>query len=98
MGVAWKAGTRTKLRPQFRLLKIETTCKTSSGAPTKGANARTRRRRPYSKINSVLNVGTSYTDNSVQAGQTYYYVTTSVAGSGTQSKYSNKVRVVIPNP
>lgn len=53
---------------------------------------------PYTKINSVLNLSTSYTDNSVQAGQTYDYVTTDVDASGVESGYSNQVQVVIPSP
>ena len=53
---------------------------------------------PYSKINSVLNASTNFTDNSVQAGQTYFYVTTAVDGSGMESSYSNQVKAVIPTP
>jgi fibronectin type 3 domain-containing protein len=53
---------------------------------------------PYSKINPVLNAGTTFTDNSVQGGQNYYYVTTSVDSTGTQSAYSNEIRAAIPTP
>jgi HYDIN/CFA65/VesB family protein/ASPM-SPD-2-Hydin domain-containing protein/centrosomal CEP192-like protein len=53
---------------------------------------------PYTKINSFLDASTSYTDSSVQAGQTYYYVTTAVDGSGIESGYSNQVQTVIPTP
>jgi Abnormal spindle-like microcephaly-assoc'd, ASPM-SPD-2-Hydin len=53
---------------------------------------------PYSKINSVLGAGTSYTDNAVQAGTTYFYVTTAVDGSGMESGFSNQVQAVIPTP
>jgi fibronectin type 3 domain-containing protein len=53
---------------------------------------------PYSKISSSLNESTSYTDNSVQAGQTYYYVTTDVDTTGVESVYSNQIQVVIPSP
>jgi hypothetical protein len=51
---------------------------------------------PYSKINSAVNTSTAYTDNTVTAGQTYYYVTTAVDGSGNESGYSNQVQAVIP--
>ena len=47
---------------------------------------------PYSKINSVLDASTTYADSSVQGGQSYYYVTTSVDSSGVQSVYSNETR------
>src|SRR5712692_6520400 len=53
---------------------------------------------PYTRINSVLDASTAYTDSTVQGGQTYYYVTTAVNTSGSESGYSNQVRAVIPSP
>jgi hypothetical protein len=53
---------------------------------------------PYTKINPVLNATTNYNDTSVQAGQSYYYVTTAVDSSGAQSRYSNETQAVIPSP
>ena len=53
---------------------------------------------PYAKINSALDSTTTYTDTSVLAGHTYYYVTTSVNGSGMQSGYSNQAQAVVPSP
>src|SRR5437899_2841801 len=53
---------------------------------------------PYSKINSVLDASASFTDTAVQAGYTYYYVTSAVSGSGLESTYSNQVKAVIPRP
>jgi len=53
---------------------------------------------PYAKINSALDPTTTYTDTSVLGGQTYYYVTTSVDGSGVQSGYSNQAQAVVPSP
>jgi hypothetical protein len=53
---------------------------------------------PYSKINPVLDASTSFTDSSVQGGQNYYYVTTSVDSAGAQSSYSNEIQAVIPAP
>ena len=53
---------------------------------------------PYSKINATPVAGTTYTDSSVQAGQTYYYVTTSVGTDGMESTYSNQSLAVIPTP
>ena len=50
---------------------------------------------PYSMISS-LDSNTFYTDNTVAAGQTYYYVTTAVNSSGQESAYSNQVKAVIP--
>jgi HYDIN/CFA65/VesB family protein/centrosomal CEP192-like protein/ASPM-SPD-2-Hydin domain-containing protein len=53
---------------------------------------------PYTRINSALDSNTSYMDSSVQAGQTYYYVTTAVDSTGTESSYSNQAQAVIPSP
>ena len=53
---------------------------------------------PYTKINSALVVGTTYSDSSVQAGKTYFYVTTALNGSGTESAYSNEVQATVPSP
>ena len=53
---------------------------------------------PYTKINSALIVGTTYSDSSVQAGKTYFYVTTALNGSGTESAYSNEVQATVPSP
>ncbi|MFY9559471.1 MAG: choice-of-anchor D domain-containing protein [Terriglobales bacterium] len=53
---------------------------------------------PYSKINSALDATAAYSDDSVLAGQTYYYVATAVDGSGMESAYSNEAQAVVPSP
>jgi fibronectin type 3 domain-containing protein len=53
---------------------------------------------PYAKMNSALSATTAYTDNTVQAGLTYYYVTAAMDASGVESAYSNQVQAVIPTP
>jgi fibronectin type 3 domain-containing protein len=45
---------------------------------------------PYSKSNPSLVTGTAYSDTSVQAGQTYYYVATAVNSNDVESVYSNE--------
>jgi fibronectin type 3 domain-containing protein len=52
----------------------------------------------YMKLTSFLVTGTSYTDVTVQAGQTYYYVTTAVDSGGNESAYSNEATAVVPSP
>ncbi len=49
---------------------------------------------PYTKIASVP--GTFYTDTAVQAGRSYYYVTTAVSSTGKESSHSNQVHALIP--
>ena len=53
---------------------------------------------PYAKINSNTDTETTYTDSAVQAGQTYFYVTTAVSSDGMESSYSNQVSAAIPTP
>lgn len=51
----------------------------------------------YSKINSSLQPSTTYTDNSVISGQTYYYAATSVNSAGEESGRSTPpVQAAIP--
>jgi Abnormal spindle-like microcephaly-assoc'd, ASPM-SPD-2-Hydin len=51
---------------------------------------------PFSKLNSSSDDNTSYTDSTVQSGNTYFYVTTAVGTDGVESAYSNQVKAVIP--
>ena len=53
---------------------------------------------PYTKINASINSSMNYSDSTVQSGQTYYYVTTAVSSTGTESAYSNQVTAVVPFP
>jgi hypothetical protein len=51
----------------------------------------------YTMVNTSPNLTTTYTDDTVSAGQTYYYVTTSVDNSSVESGYSNMAQTTIPN-
>jgi Abnormal spindle-like microcephaly-assoc'd, ASPM-SPD-2-Hydin len=53
---------------------------------------------PYTKINPVLDASTTYADNNVTAGATYYYVVTAVDASNVESTHSNEAQVLIPSP
>jgi Abnormal spindle-like microcephaly-assoc'd, ASPM-SPD-2-Hydin len=53
---------------------------------------------PYVAVTGSPDASATYTDNSVQAGQTYYYVVTAVDGSGNESVYSNQAQAVVPTP
>jgi hypothetical protein len=48
------------------------------------------------RLNSSPITGTTYTDSNVIAGQTYYYMITSVSSSGTQSGDSGEVSATVP--
>jgi len=51
---------------------------------------------PYAKLNSSAVNSTSYTDSTVQSGQTYFYSATSVDSSGNESPFSTEVTATIP--
>jgi hypothetical protein len=53
---------------------------------------------PYTKLNSSAVIGTSYSDQAVQAGLTYFYVATSLDVNGNESAYSGQATAVIPTP
>ena len=55
---------------------------------------------PYTKVNSSAIMGLTYSDTTVLAGQTYYYVATAVAiTGGAESAYSSPpVQATIPSP
>jgi fibronectin type 3 domain-containing protein len=52
----------------------------------------------FTKINSALDLGTTYTDGTVQGGQTYYYYATAVDANGLESVPSNQVKAKVPSP
>ena len=51
---------------------------------------------PYSRLNSALQVSTSFTDSGVQSGLTYFYVARSVDPNSQESVPSNEVSAAIP--
>ncbi len=53
---------------------------------------------PYAAINTGLDATTSYSDTTVVAGQTYYYVVTAVSTTGVESAYSSQVSATVPSP
>ena len=53
---------------------------------------------PYTRLTAAPVAGTAYTDFTVQAGQTYYYVATAVDSSSNESAYSSQASAVIPTP
>jgi uncharacterized membrane protein len=53
---------------------------------------------PYAKLNSSLVISLTYTDSTVLAGQTYFYVVTALDSSNTESDFSNQASGQIPTP
>ena len=52
---------------------------------------------PYGSVTPAAIFLTSFVDDQVSAGQTYFYVVTAVA-NGVESAYSNEVEAKIPSP
>ena len=50
----------------------------------------------YTRLNGSLISGLSYTDSTVQSGQTYYYVATAVNANSSESIFSNQTTANIP--
>ena len=53
---------------------------------------------PVLRLITSADPATTYTDSNVQSGTTYYYVVTSVNGSGIESAFSNQATAVVPSP
>lgn len=53
---------------------------------------------PYTRLNSALDPRTSFVDDFVLSGQTYYYVVTAVDSSNIQSMPSSETSAHIPTP
>jgi len=53
---------------------------------------------PYTRLSSSPSAQAGYTDSSVQAGSTYYYVVTSVGTDMVESAYSNEATATVPTP
>jgi hypothetical protein len=52
---------------------------------------------PYTELNSSPVLVDTYTDNTVLAGQTYFYVLTAVDAGGVESGFSNEVQATVPS-
>ncbi len=52
---------------------------------------------PYLRINASVVTTTSFGDNTVVGGETYYYVVTAIAAS-VESVYSDETQAVVPSP
>ena len=90
--------TGTGTPPPQHSVGLSWTASTSQGVIGYNIYRGTKSGGPYSKINSVLNASTLYTDTTVVDGKTYYYVSTAVNSSNQESTYSNEAQAVIPPP
>jgi hypothetical protein len=74
---------------------------TWKASPSSGARYGVYRRGvkgPAIRVNGAPVTDTSYTDDSVQPGQTYFYTIQAISLTGSESSPSNEVRVDVPSP
>jgi hypothetical protein len=90
--------TGTGTPPPHHTVNLSWTASTSQGVIGYNIYRGTNASGPYSKINSVLNASTLYSDATVVDGSTYYYVTTAINSNDEESGYSNQTKAVIPPP
>jgi len=74
------------------------TASTSSGVAGYNVYRGTTTGGPYTKLNSSIVAGLTFTDSTVVAGHTYFYVVTAQDGTGTESVFSVEVSGTIPTP
>jgi hypothetical protein len=53
---------------------------------------------PYISLNTAAIVGTTFTDNNVKAGVTYFYVVTAVAANEVESVRTPEISATVPTP
>ncbi len=82
--------TGTAIPPAPRSVTLSWNSSTSSDVIGYNLYRATASGGPYSKLNSALISGSSFVDNNVVTGQTYYYVATAVDDGGLESTYSNQ--------
>ena len=51
---------------------------------------------PYVRLSTNAVTGSSYVDNSVQSGHSYYYVVTALNSANQESIYSSEVAAILP--
>jgi hypothetical protein len=103
LGVEWtrvtngQAGFRQLLFPK-KTHKIVLTWQASSSAQVAGYNVyrKTSEQLGYLKLNAIPLKGLTYTDETVESGVTYLYITRSVDSHGDESTNSNVFTVYVP--
>jgi hypothetical protein len=89
------AGTGVQPAPVVHSIVLTWAASTSAGITGYDVYRGTAAGGPYTLLITTPDPSTSYTDNTVQSGQTYYYVVTSVDSANVQSAYSNAVSATV---
>ena len=95
--MGWLADATT-LTVTSHYVSLSWTASTSSNLVHYNVYRSTNAGGPHTFLASTVGLVTSYTDYSVKAGQIYYYVTTAVDSTDTESSYSNQASAAVPMP
>lgn len=95
---ATEAVTGTGLPPVSHSVSLSWNASTGSGVVGYEVYRGTASGGPYAQVTTSPDPALTFSDTTVTAGQTYYYVATAVDGNGSESGYSNETTAVIPNP
>jgi fibronectin type 3 domain-containing protein len=77
-------------------VSLSWTASTSANVTSYNNYSSTRSGGPYTRLTATPSSTTTYTDTTVQTGQTYYYVVTSVDSNNVESAYSTEVSAIVP--
>ena len=86
------------IEPETHSVSLAWDASTSPNVSGHHVYRRTQSSGPFSPINLFLVLSTTFTDSSVLAGQTYFYVVTAVDANGVESIFSNEATAVVPSP
>jgi hypothetical protein len=84
------------VKPTAHSVALAWSASTSSGVVGYNVYRGTASGGPYTKLTPSAISETRYTDTSVEAGRTYYYVVTSVDSDGLESSHSNQASATVP--
>lgn len=88
--------TPTPSNPQSHSVSITWTPSTTAGVTSYNVYRSSVSGGPYARVGNAS--GSSFTDNSVMAGTTYFYVVTSLNSSQIESAVSSEIKVTVPTP
>lgn len=88
--------TPTPGSPHAHSVSVTWTASTSSGVTSYNVYRSTVSGGPYARVGNASS--SSFTDNTVQAGATYFYVVTSINASQVESSISTEIKVTVPTP
>jgi hypothetical protein len=88
--------TPTPGSPQAHSVSVSWTPSTSSGVTSYNVYRSATSGGPYARVGNTGS--SSFTDNTVQGGATYFYVVTALNAAQVESPVSTEIKVTVPTP